>query len=228
MAKKVLFMLLIIGLMAVWAVVSMATPDGMTNFNGAFTDATLTGATIPCINIEEEQQIKQALQDEAYTYEKIIEEYDSLFFDKDIKTKEVYVKDIVIKQQDARNASSQDYELLVTLADNINLEHGDSITIMAFVEKNGKYELLGSPNKVVTKYPKPYRFGLPTVSEKQPNRIRIIVFLKNNYVNVISEDNLQIEDRDVIIPGSRQNFSIRGSLINYKECFDILKKLVIK
>lgn len=228
MAKKLFFMLLILGLLAVGAVASMATVGGVFNFSGAMADATLTGVTIPGIHIEDEQHIEEASQEEAYTYEKMIEEYDSLFFDKYIETKNVYVKDIVIKQQDTRNASAQDYELSVTLDDSVVLENGDSIIIMAFVEKDGVFELLVAPNSVVIKYPKPYRFALPFVGERHPNRIRIIGFPKSSYDDITLENNLQIEDREVVIPEPKQNFSIRNSLINSKECFNILKKLGIK
>ena len=228
MAKKLFFMLLVFGLIAGSTVASMATVGSVFNFNGALADVTLTGATIPGINIKDEQHIEEASEEEAYTYEKIIEEYDSLFFDKYIQTKNVYVKDIIIKQQDTRNASPQDYELSVTLDDSVVLENGDSIIIMAFTEKDGVFELLVAPNSVVIKYPKPYRFVLPLIGKKHPNHIRIIVFPKSSYDDITLEDNLQIEDREVVIPEPKQNFSIRNSLINSKQCFNILKKLGIR
>ncbi len=230
MSKKIFFVLLVFGLLACGTVVSMATIDDVINFNGALSDSTLTGATITGINSGHEQYIEETLQEdvlqeEAYTYEKMIEEYDSLFFDKYIETENVYIKDIVIKQQDLRGASIQDYEISVTLDDSVVLKDGDSIIIMAFVENGDKYELLGAPSKVVIKYPKPYRFELPFVGDKQPNKIRIVVFPKSSYDNVTLEKNLQIEDREVIIPDPKKNFSIRGSLINSIECLNIIKKL---
>jgi len=225
MAKKLFFMLLVLGLIAGGAVVSMATGDGVINLNGALADTTPDGTLVPGINIGDMQYIEEDLQEEAYTYEKMIEEYDSLFFDKNIQTEDIYIKDIVIKKCDTRKDSIQYYELLVTLDDSVTLENGDSIVVMAFVEKDGGYELLGTPMNVFIKYPKPYKFELPFVGEDQPNCIRIIAFPKSSYDKFTLEDNLQIEHKVVTIPEPKQNFSIRGSLINTQEVFNIIKRL---
>jgi len=225
MAKKLFFTLLVLGLIAGGAVVSLATGDEVVNFNGALADTTADGILVPELNNWDMQYIDEDIQDEAYIYKKMIEEYDSLFFDKDIKTENVYIKDIVIKKSDSKNDVDHDYELLVTLDDGVTLANGDYIIVMAFIEKDGGYELLGTPINVFIKYPKPYKFELPFVGKEQPNRIRIIAFPKSSYDNFTLEDNLQVEHKEVIIPEPRQNFSIRGSLINTQESFNIIKKL---
>lgn len=225
MAKKLFFVLLVIGLIAGGAVVSMATGDKGVNFDGALAEITLNGTLVPGVSVEDVQYIEDDIQEEEYIYKKMIEEYDSLFFDKNIQTDKVYIKDIVIKKSDSKKDVIQDYDLLVTLNDSVNLEYGDFIIVMAFVEKDGGYELLGTPIKVFIKYPKPYKFELPFVGEEQPNRIRIIAFPKSSYDQFTLEDNFQVEHKEVIIREPKQSFSIRSSLINTRESFNFVKKL---
>lgn len=225
MAKKLFFMLLVLGLIACGAVVSLATGDGIANFNGALAETTTEGILVPGMNTWDMQYIDEDFQEETYIYKKMIEEYESLFFDKDIKTEDVYIKDIVIKKSDSKKDVVQDYELLVTLDDGVVLENGDYIIVMAFIEKDGSYELLGTPINVFIKYPKPYKFELPFVGSEKPNRIRIIAFPKSSYDKLTLEENFQVEHQEVVIPEPRQNFSIRDSLINTQECFNIIKKL---
>lgn len=222
MAKKIMFMLLVLLLLACGAVASMATGEGVQNIEGALT---LTGLNVPGMDIEDGQYIEDIVEEETYTYDKIIEEYDSLFFGEDVKTEKVFIKNIVIKQ-DNFSDDIHDHELLVTLDDSVVLEDNDFIVVMAFIKKDDSYEMLGTPMEVATVFPKANKFKLPFVGKEQPNCIRLVVFPRSSYDNLTLNENLQIDDKVITITEPNNDFSFWSTLKNSYESFtNIFKKL---
>lgn len=199
MLKKIVFILLVFSFMIAGALVSMAIEDEYT-LNDIFV----------MDELYEEQK-------EEYTHETVLEMYSSLFFDTDNKTDVEYVKDIVIEENSATKNDIKDYYIYGTPSENAQLDKGNTIVVMVFIQEDGKFEQLSNPvefNKAFTKH---ISISLPNVGNDNPNFIRIIAFLKNNYKD-LSLDNVQIYDTKITIV--EQSFDFIGTL---KTSQDILK-----
>lgn len=209
MFKKIAFILLVFALMIAGALVSMAIEDeelilsrfALNNLPSGFFDT--DGA--------------YGEQEDEFSYESVIEMYSSLFFDAENKTDVDYIKDIVIEKYSASKEDIHDYYVYATPSENAQLEKGNTIVVMVFIQSGDGFELLSDPvefNKAFTKH---ISISLPNVGNDNPNCIRIIAFLKNDYKE-LRLDNIQIYDTEIIIV--EQSFDFHGSL---KSTQDILK-----
>ncbi|HHU16965.1 MAG TPA: hypothetical protein GXZ70_01890, partial [Clostridiales bacterium] len=129
-------------------------------------------------------------------------------------------------KQDDFSDDIQAHDLLVTLDDSVVLEDSDFIVVLAFIKKDDTYEMLGKPMEVSTVFPKANKFQLPFVGKEKPNYIRLVVFPKSSYDNLTIEENLQIDDKVVIIAEPNKGFSFWDSLKNsYESITRIINKL---
>lgn len=213
MAKKLTFLLLLVILMAAGAVISMADDD-TASLRDLAVENTGNQLSVPVSdNADEPGYI------EGYSHQTVIDKYRTLFIDKENQTDGVYLKDIqVLKDEESSNI--QNYTLWATLLDGAQLDDGDSIVVMAFVETEDTYELLGTPKQIFARFMSPYKFKLPFVGKENPNNIRVVAFPKSAFNSLELGVNLEITDRVVVI--ETESFNLKSSLRN---SFDTIKQV---
>ena len=155
MAKKLTFVMLVLCLMAFSTVVSMAINDDAVISENRSLEKAVGGSSLPFVNAATDEQYI-----EVYSHEAVIDEFGSLFFDKDSISDTLLLKDITVKR-DYYSDNIQNYFLSATLADDVTLKDGNSIVVMVFVETDDTFELLGTPGEVFTKFQRMYKSAFP-------------------------------------------------------------------
>lgn len=213
MVKKITFILLVVVLLAAGAVVSMAGEDqGSFNLSGINTGSWFDSPVLDITN--EDMYIEE------YSHEVVINKYSELFFDKDNQIAEVYLREVsFVKDTDSSNI--QDYTLNARLLEEVKLESRDSIVVMAFVEKNGTYELLGAPKEGFKNCMGWYKLRFPNIGKENPNNIRVVAFLKSAYNSLELGVNLEITDYEEYVTGD-EGFNVKSTLRN---SIDIIKQV---
>lgn len=220
MLKKLSFIILVFSFMLFGAVAAMAIEgegDSLSNIEGDVT----TNPVLPAIEIHNEEQ-----QEEEYSHEAVIEEYSSLFFNIDNKTENEFIKEerIKIVEDSSTKDDIQDYSIYATLSDDIHLEEGNTIVVMAFLKMGDSFELLGNPEEKfkLGGLMEPISFSLSNVGEDDSYYIRVIAFPKNSYKD-LSIDNIQIYDLEIV----NFDFDINNTLLTVEDIFkqfDIISK----
>ncbi|HZK25940.1 MAG TPA: hypothetical protein VFD00_00160 [Thermoclostridium sp.] len=205
MLKKIMFILLVSSLMILGSLVCMAYGDDDIN-EGSYMATRLNDFVDfapSAVNVEND-----APQEEEYSDEAVIEQYSSLFFETEDETEVEFITDI----QDCVDKESQKCTFYATISENIQIDEGDNIVVMAFVQKDDSYELLASGEFEITiKYLRPIELNLPNTGKDNPNYVRIIVFPKNSYDN-LSLDNVQIYCKTKVIDNKK--FDFESTLFN--------------
>ncbi len=213
MAKKLSFLLLIIVMTVAGTVVSMATGDSTNVTNDYSEDMELPEDAV--INKGEPNK-------EEYAHEAVLDEYGTLFCNKESGSKVTILDEIKINR-DTKNENIQDYIITGMITEGFELEDNDVVVLMVFVEKENGYVILGKP--VEGSMLLFSRVVMPFTGENNPNNIRLVVFPKNSYKVLKPDENLQITDIEVIVKKQKANVleKIKDSLIN---TVDSLKQLV--
>lgn len=214
MVKKLTFVLLVVVLLAAGAVVSMADDDlvsfSLTDGNtGSWSDAPVMDITDEDMYIEE------------YSHEAVINKYRALFLDKSNQMAGIYLKEVCITK-DKESSNAQDYILSATLLDDVKLGSRDSIVVMAFVETNGTFELLGAPKQIYKDLLRWYKFRLPNIGKENPNNIRVVAFLKSDYNFLELGVNLEITDHEEYVIED-ESFDVKSSLKNSMDTIKLLE-----
>jgi hypothetical protein len=156
---------------------------------------------------------------EEYSHQAVFNKYQDLFQDREIQMEGVYLKNICINKS-KESYNNQDYTLSAMLLDEVVLENGESIVVMAFVQTDDSCELLGTPKQMFAKLMKPYNFRLPFSGKENPNLIRVVAFLKSEWQSLELGENLEITNFEIII--EEESFIFKDSL---KSSWDIIKSV---
>lgn len=217
MAKKLLFILLVVFLFAAGAVVSMADEDPAA-IKGVV--AEITGTSIAAVS----NKTDNTIYIDAFSSD-VIERYGDLFFNRNSVKGNVYFIDSQIKiEKDKESADPQDYMLCATLVEDVKLVKGDCLVVMAFIKTDDGYSLLRTPKYMYSDLLGWYEFRLPNTGKENPNRIRLIVYLKSAHEDLELGKNLQITDHEVVIELGNKGFK-KSSLMN---TFETIKQVESK
>lgn len=220
MLKKLTFILLVFSFVIAGALVSMATEDEDSSINNEGIDNTAVNSVVPVVEAIDVEQ-----QEEEYSHEAVIEIYSSLFFDADSETENTLIKDIEINKDNNKSDNKKAYALSASLADEVQLEDGDTIVVMAFVKNGDSFELLGEPKECNVWCLERITFELPFTGKENPNLIRVLAFPKKSY-SELSINNIQIYDEEVII--EEKGFIFKDSLKPWQDAFEQLKIIIPK
>ena len=196
MLKKILFIILVFSFMIAGSLVCMAYgDDDFVESSYLVTESTdFLDLVAPAVSIE-----NIVLQEEGYSDEAVIEKYSSLFFDTEDETEIELIRDIVVNE-------FHNYALSAIIAEGVQIDEGDNIVVMAFVQKDDSFELIAS-EEVNRLYMclEPVELNLPHVGKDNPNYVRIIAFRKNSYDN-LSLANIQIHCKTIVIDNKKFDF----------------------
>lgn len=207
MAKKITFIMLIFILMAAGAVVSMAGGDDQAAMEDlsperSIDDLNASGSDI----FDEDGYVNESF------CEAVINQYASVFMDKDSQAEGVCISNIKI-QKDEKSDSKFDYLMWATVGADIQPGNGDPVIIMAFIGTEEGYELLETPQAFM-KYIA-YKLKLPFEGQDKPNNVRIVAFPVSAADSLVLGENLEVTDYIIII--EKSSFYFRGSLKNSRD-----------
>jgi len=208
MIKKLVFILLVFSFMLAGALVSMAIEDE------EFMPGLFNSSNASSVYLDMDEPYEEP-KDE-YSDKTVIEMYSSLFFDAESKTDAEYIKDIVIEEYSATKDDIHDYYIYATPSENAQLEKGNTIVVMVFIQSGDGYKLLSKPVEFKKAFTRHISISLPNVGNDNPNCIRIIAFLKDDYKE-LSLDNIQIYDTEITIV--EQSFDFIGTLKTSQDIF---------
>jgi hypothetical protein len=224
MAKKILFIALLFILILAGSVVSMADEDNNAisdNDNTNSETAIEAGSNLFDSFIGNDSTyeaaasgVEDAAQEE-YSAEAVIERYGSLFFDEEVQS-EIELVNIINIEHDGESKNVEDFVISALVSGDVELDYDESLTLMIFIKKDDKFELLTDPVEGYAWFlPK---VSFPNIGEENPNHILFIAFPKNSYNNLELDVNLQITDMEHVVVVSK----LREFRLNVQQALNLL------